>query len=90
MSWKGSFREGRTTESGEHCQDGDAFLPLPPQNHSKAHPAYFLCKQVDSGLDCSQTGTASASLDTSVPVAQELGWTPISRVAAVAQDSNFG
>lgn len=58
-----------------------------PRTTSMANSAYFLCKQVDSGLDCSQIGTASASPDTSVPVAQELGWIPISRVAAVAQDS---
>lgn len=58
-----------------------------PSTTSKANSAYFLCKQADSGLDCSQIGTASASLDTSVPVAWKLGWIPISRVAAGAQAS---
>lgn len=52
---------------------------------SKANSAYFLCNQMDSGLDCSHTGTAAASLETSVTAAQELDDIPVSSPAAGAQ-----
>jgi len=60
---------------GNGAKDGAVYLPLclaPPGTTSKANSAYFLCNQMDSGLNRSQTGTDAASLDTSLPVVQEL------------------